>query len=174
MSEKKMVSRNVAMALGIICIVLVASLAGTFIFLNDANQRNTSLQNQNNNLQSILSLNESFSLFNDETINATVPSDQLVPPYAAIYGYGYFIAPYSGYLLAMIYNSTVNPTDVWVSYTNPSVLGLEQTDVAIKTGSGSTLPILISYPNSSVYMEIGFYNSTVILNSATISITYYY
>lgn len=37
----KMVSRNVAIALGIICIVLVASLAGTILVLNGANQQNT-------------------------------------------------------------------------------------------------------------------------------------
>jgi hypothetical protein len=37
----KMVSRNVAIALGIVCIVLVASLAGTIFVLNGANQQNT-------------------------------------------------------------------------------------------------------------------------------------
>jgi hypothetical protein len=50
MSEKKMVSRNVAIALGIVCAVLVASLFGTLIFLNNglnnANQQNKNLQNQ--------------------------------------------------------------------------------------------------------------------------------
>jgi hypothetical protein len=47
---KKVVSRNVAVALGIICVILVASLSGTLIetlnALNDANQQNKNLQNQ--------------------------------------------------------------------------------------------------------------------------------
>jgi peptidoglycan hydrolase CwlO-like protein len=44
---KKMVSRNVAIALGIICIILVAGLAGAFAYyLNDKNNTISSLNTQ--------------------------------------------------------------------------------------------------------------------------------
>ena len=55
---KKLVSRNVAIALGIICVILVAGLGGTLIVLNGANSKNASLQSQVNDLNNIIILNE--------------------------------------------------------------------------------------------------------------------
>ena len=47
MSEKKMVRRSVAMALGIICVVVVAGLAGAFAYyVNDKNNTISSLTSQ--------------------------------------------------------------------------------------------------------------------------------
>jgi cell division protein FtsL len=50
MSEKKMVSRNIAIALGIICIVLAALLVGTITYyeskISSLNSRITTLQSQ--------------------------------------------------------------------------------------------------------------------------------
>jgi hypothetical protein len=61
MSEKKpkkMVSRNVAVAFGIICIILAVSLVGAFAYytpmINDKNSIITNLQNQNEQLQTYL------------------------------------------------------------------------------------------------------------------------
>ena len=50
-NERKVVGKNVAIALGIICIVLAASLVGTTIVLY---LENTNLQNQVNNLNEIV------------------------------------------------------------------------------------------------------------------------
>lgn len=77
---KKMVNRNVAVALGIICIVLVAGLAGTIIFLNglnsslslSLNSQITTLQNQLSDFNDIVNLNKSYIIVRDE--NITHPS----------------------------------------------------------------------------------------------------
>jgi hypothetical protein len=57
-NPKKVVSRNVAIALGIICALLVASLSGTLIVLNNvlsnANQQNKNLQNQLNDIAALV------------------------------------------------------------------------------------------------------------------------
>lgn len=47
MSERKVVDRKIAVALGIACLVLSASLVGTILFWN---VENSNLQNQVNNL----------------------------------------------------------------------------------------------------------------------------
>ena len=55
---KKMVRRSVAIAFGIICIVLAASLVGTTIVLN---AENTNLQNQVSNLNDIVNHEKTIS-----------------------------------------------------------------------------------------------------------------
>ena len=60
MSEKEMVSRNVAIALGIICIILIALIAYfTVTGISAQNSYNT-LQNQNKQLQTWLDGNETY------------------------------------------------------------------------------------------------------------------
>jgi hypothetical protein len=177
---KKVVSRNVAIALGMICIILLASLAGALIVLHNANQQNTSLQNQNNNLQSILSLNESFVIL-DGTINATVNIYQpggAIPPYIANTGFG-FNAPCSGYAVITLYNSTGKSTGVDFSY--PNSLPVEffyEEDWALlsplASNNTAVFPVFVSIANSSVFVRVSIINTTTIFNSATISMTYYY
>jgi hypothetical protein len=60
MSEKKMVSRNVAIALGIICIVLVAVIAYFTVTGISAQNSYDNLQNQNRQLQKSLAGNETL------------------------------------------------------------------------------------------------------------------
>jgi hypothetical protein len=64
MSEEKTVSRKAAIALGIICVVLVASLSGTLIVLNNglnnANQQNKNYQNQLVNDSYVAALDKSI------------------------------------------------------------------------------------------------------------------
>jgi hypothetical protein len=57
--EKKVVSRTVAIALGIICALLVASLCGTLIVLNNVNEQNKNLQDQQNQQDYIAALDKS-------------------------------------------------------------------------------------------------------------------
>jgi hypothetical protein len=61
MSEKKIVRRSVAVALGIICIILAVSLVGAFdYYVPMINDKNTNLQNQINQLQMWLDGNETL------------------------------------------------------------------------------------------------------------------
>jgi hypothetical protein len=64
---KKMVRRNVALALGVICIVLVAGLAGTIMVLNS---QITSLQDQLDFWTNIVNLNESSVMENITITNS--------------------------------------------------------------------------------------------------------
>jgi hypothetical protein len=76
---KKMVSRNVALALGIICIVLVASRAGTIIVLNGINSQKTNLQNLLNATTIAILFHD---LYNDEfeKVSLVSPSYNFSPP----------------------------------------------------------------------------------------------
>ena len=60
MSEKKMVSRNVAIALGIICILLIAITAYFSVTGISAQNSYNNLQNQNNQLRTWLNGNETL------------------------------------------------------------------------------------------------------------------
>ncbi len=65
---KKVVGRSVAIALGIICIVLVACLAGTITVLNTSNQGNTNLQSQVDGLTSTINLTKSEIFYNNVSL----------------------------------------------------------------------------------------------------------
>jgi len=55
MSEEKVVSRNVAIVLGVICLFLAIGLVGAFIEINSLNSRVTDLQSQVSNLNTQIS-----------------------------------------------------------------------------------------------------------------------
>jgi len=68
MSEKAMVSRNVAIALGIICIILIAGMVEIWLLISSLNSQVSqlsinvkNLQNQVDNLTSILNLDEPYA-----------------------------------------------------------------------------------------------------------------
>jgi hypothetical protein len=65
MSEKKMVRRSVAIALGIMCIVLVAGLAGTVVFVN---VQITSLQGQVSDLNRIVTFQKTEIWLDNKTL----------------------------------------------------------------------------------------------------------
>jgi hypothetical protein len=102
-NEKKVVGRNVAMALGIVCIVLAASLVGTIIVFY---LENTNLQNQVNNLNAIINgekivaevwlSNKTFNLNPKENVSE------------------WFLTPHSGNLKVECHMEPGNP-DVWVN-----------------------------------------------------------
>jgi len=62
---KKMVSRNVAIVLGIICIILFAGLVGVISYLY---AENTNLQNQNNDLNKVVDFQKTVTWLNNQTI----------------------------------------------------------------------------------------------------------
>ena len=70
MSEKKIVGRNVAIALGIVCIVLAAGLTGALALLSSANTKSS--QGTQTDLQDWNEGNFSFNLTSGEDINFTI------------------------------------------------------------------------------------------------------
>jgi hypothetical protein len=173
---KKMVSRNVAIALGIICIVLIGSLA-YFVVTNNSAQ-NTA-QNTINSLQSQLKdLNDTVWLAKstDWITNLTVP----------VYGGGRTdtnnwgltqSADYAGYLLVET-SSTSNDTYLAVWYNhypndNPSNIGGYSYDEVQNLTSQQEWNVFPILPTDGVMVQLGVYGFFEIAN-VTISITYYY
>jgi hypothetical protein len=174
MSEKKMVRRSVAVALGIICIILVASLAETLVVLDGANQQNTNLQNQNKqlqtwldgnetllnqtqdnntNLQNIVNLNESEVVWTENNIVYLEPFPKLVlGPYE-----------YAGYISVKI--SATADTSVELNYTFQSLNYTSQVDCG--TNGTAIFPVM---PSS--FLTIGLYSTAG--TRANWTWTYYY
>jgi len=206
MSEKKVVGRTVAIALGIICITLIAGLAGAIAYyttiINDKNTTydsyvsnhthtnseydnyvgnhshtdseyngyvNThhhtdseydSLQNQVNDLNSIINLEKSTVWIDDQTISQPASSYTSWEPT--------FSAPYAGYVSVWVQTSTTDKTYVRVIWSSHGIDFNQQVSVG---ASGTALfPVL---PSSSIEIRVG---NTNLFNGATetVTITYYY
>ena len=177
MGEKRMVSKNVAIALGIICIVLIAvsvveiayytsivdDKVNTIYSLNtqisQLNSNITSLQNMVGNMTDILNLQESTVWVSGETIDLmkTIPYQEN--------------ASYAGYIVAQVSSSQSNETVVITRYSSN---GLNY-DNRVNVGSGGTaiFPVL---PSSNIQIIFGNLNPQDIDISryATIALTYYY
>jgi hypothetical protein len=185
-SRKKMVNRNIAIVVGIICVViiasLVASLVGTLNFLNSANQQNTNLLNQNQqlqawlnqnetllnetqdnctNLQNIVNLNESAVLWSENGIIYTPTNSE------TILGLGSWQIPYAGYLLANI-NST-SETVVELTYIFRSQNFTSQVDCG--TGGTAIFPVVPNPTNMTVRAPV---NKPPAGWTANWTLTYYY
>ena len=102
-NERKVVGKNVAIALGIICIVLAASLVGTTIVLY---LENTNLQDQVNNLNAIVSHEKTISevWLSNKTFNIG-PNENVSE---------WFYTPHSGDLKVECYMEPANP-NIWVN-----------------------------------------------------------
>jgi hypothetical protein len=115
MSEKKMVRRSVAIALGIICIVLVATVAVLSVVISDKdntiqtnNGQINSLNSQVSNLNAIINMHVSDVVF-DKDVSANAGEDPIV----------YEFAPnYSGYIgVRMQTDYYRNLTSTWIEVT---------------------------------------------------------
>jgi hypothetical protein len=106
-NPKKMVSRNVAIALGLICIALIGSLA--YFAVTEQNTIN-SLQSQVKDLNDIVDLSNSSVWVENYTVSVT--GGQMNAPLIL------YIADYAGYLLVGA-SSTNNDTRLSVSYSLP-------------------------------------------------------
>jgi cell division protein FtsB len=183
---KKMVSRNVAVALGIICIVLVAFIAyftvtgisaqnsynnlknqnnqlqtwldGNETLLNQTQANNTNLQNQMNNLTDILNLSESTTLY-----NGTVSTFPTVEPANLEES-----APYAGYVSVQVsstLNETVTITVVWDYY---PILRY-QNDFNLGNNGTAIFPVL-----PTGFVVYFFDPNAPLTETANVTITYYY
>jgi hypothetical protein len=166
---KKMVRRSIAVALGIICIVVVAGLVGTFAYymsiINDKDNTISSLtyqkgvlQDQVYNLSGILNIND-FRVLNDEY-------DVFVPQYS------YWVAPvtsltYAGFI--DVYCTSTSPaTYVEVIYSSRGY-NFDNKVVVGKEGF-AVFPVL---PSSNIEIRFGA-NSSGIERLYKVTITYYY
>jgi len=172
MSEKKVVSRRVFIALEIACIILLACLVGaTSLYqsqINDKDNTITNLQNQVNDLNNTLNLAKSTVWVNNQTISQPQNS----------WSNWTFRADYAGYVSVQVHNSTIlNPlADVVYSYHD---INYDQ-QTKVGTIEGVAFPIM----PSSIEIRVGNSPSIVIYNASgvpilvtvteTVAITYYY
>jgi nitrate reductase NapE component len=176
---KKMVARNVAIALGIICIVLVVGLVGAFAYY--ASQI-SSLNSEVGNLTYIASLDKSTVWVNDTTVTQT----------ASNYTSWSFSADYAGYVSVNVQSSTTNNTYVRVIYSAYSI-NYDNT-ITVGTSGTASFPVLFaplafmtpsippgtpprSFPYSIGYtsIELRAGNTNTVGNATeTVTITYYY
>jgi len=197
MEPRKMVSRNVAVALGIICILLIAVVAYFSIIGTSAQNSYNNLENQNNQLQAWLDGNETL-LYQTQTwlsgnvtslsgnvaslqsqvnnltniinlANSTVwLNDQTISqPHGSSTSWTES-ANYAGYVSIFVLSSTTNYTYARVLY---SVYGVNY-DNAVNVGASGIVyfPVL---PSSSITVEVGN-NNAVLGATETVTITYYY
>lgn len=154
--ERKLNARNVAMVLGIICIVLGVSLVGAIL----------SFQNQVNDLTNTLNLSKSLTYVSNQTV---------IQGPSGFYSCVISGISYVGYLSVDVQFSTTNTTYVQVISTDYAVrTGIPQIkyDNQTEIGTGGTVNFPI-FPSDVVEVRVG--NSDLINGAReTISITYYY
>jgi len=195
--EKKVVGRNVAIALGIICIIVAVGLVGeianytsiisgkdTTIASKDSqigslNSQITTKDNTISSLDSqiaskdsqISSLNSQVSDLTD-TVNlaksTTWVNDQTVSQPASSYTYWTVSASYAGYVSVWVHSSTTDNTYVRVIYSSHGVNYDNQ--ITVGTSGTAVFPLL---PSSNIEIRVGNSNW---FNGATetVTITYYY
>jgi len=175
MSEKKMVRRSVAITLGIVCIILIAGLGGlTAHYTSIVGERDNSvsslksqisdLEDQVGNLSDMVDL----KLTNVIADNQTITGDQNGE------FYWHFNAICSGYVSVTIYDSTDNPTDVLVAYTNIKIGDFSEYMVhkEVPTNKTAEFPIMASRVNWTT-VGVSIHSSTP-YNSARVTVIYYY
>lgn len=177
MSEKKVVSRNVAITLGIICTILIVGLVGAIAsytsIISGKDDTIASKDSQISSLNSqIIYLNSKVSDLTD-TVNlgkSTVwVNNQIINQ--SVWGYTYvktFSTSYAGYISVDVLSST--PTNkyvevIWSAYG----ISYDSGHITVGTNGTAYFPMM---PSSNIIITIG---NTVLLNATeTVTITYYY
>jgi len=179
MSEKKMVSRSIAFALGIICILLIAGLGGEMAYYVSTHRHTDSdydsLNSQNTNLNNIINVANSTVWVNNQTISQLQDS-----------WYNWtFSAVYAGYASVQVYNSTIlNPLAEAVY--NYHGINYDQ-QMGVGTIEGATIVYSAYFPIMPSTIEIRVGNGphvpvytggltlpTIPVINETVTITYYY
>jgi peptidoglycan hydrolase CwlO-like protein len=193
MSEKpveKKSGRTIAIALGIICIVLAVGLVGAVVNYtsiisgkdNTIASKDSEIANKNSQIadkdNTISSLNSQISSLQSQVndLNNTVnlakftvwASNEAVNQPAGSYVHWTRSASYAGYVSVNVQTSTTTNTYVRVIYSSHGVSYDNQ--IGVGTGGTAVFPIL---PASSIEIRVG--NSNWFDGaSETVSITYYY
>jgi hypothetical protein len=167
---KKMVSRNVAVALGIICIILAVSLVGAFAYyvtvmnseivdrdntISQLNSQIATLNNQINDLNATVNLAKSTPWVTDLTLNSFST------------GWGTFAhANYAGYVSVVASSSSAFNVSVELSYSMPNGISYDRTAYIIH-GDSAWFPILPSEVKVTVFNLSPY-------APVTVSVTYFY
>jgi predicted PurR-regulated permease PerM len=169
-SEKKVVSRKVAIGLAIVCIVLLASLIGANLLyssmindkdskISDLNQQITSLSSHGANLtilQAIVNLAASITWVNSKTVS-------IQAGYETVWN---ATAKYAGYVSVQVYSSTTSDTYVRVTYSSHGV------------NYNNTIPVGMSgtavFPVLPASIQISIGNPSTTVANATVTMIYYY
>lgn len=169
---KKMVSRNVAVALGMICVVLIAGLGGAFVyyFLNHVhtNSEYDALENQLNDLQNkVGNFTEILDLGKQETWVDSQDISQSANNFTQLGGG--FSPTYAGYISVDVHSSS-STTYTRVIYWLVDHY-FDQTNIVGYYGI-AYFPVL---PHRIVAILVGNTgNATVSPYSETVTVTYYY
>ena len=178
MSEKKVVNRNIAIALGIICIILIALIAYFTVTgipaqssYNNLQDQNKQLQNQVNNLTSIMDFANSMVWVKNETVDVSAGRSTNMT----------FEAYFSGFITASIQsgNASFFLVEVHYQYFN-ATLGINQDNPLSFDESHSLNPPYTndtSFPILPSSVEIIISNPAVFgpaVFETVITITYYY
>jgi magnesium-transporting ATPase (P-type) len=169
MSEKRVVSRKIAIAVGTLCIILLVALVGmlaiyTSVF-NKKDSQIADLQNQVtsdnstiNSLTAIVNLNYSIVWVNAEPVNQT----------AGNFSSWSFSVSYAGYVIVDILTSPTNNMSVELKYSWNGV-SYDNTTSVSPSGSAS-FPVL---PANNIGIRVINTNSSTSA-SETVTITYWY
>jgi hypothetical protein len=111
LSEKKSVRRVVAIAFGVVCIILAASLAGTIVIIDSRDSTISSLQYENSTLQ--FQENELNSIANLSKIDLWQWGVNVSQPPAS-YSSWNFSAGYAGYLFIQVNPNQNSSDDIYV------------------------------------------------------------
>lgn len=197
MSQKKLVGRNVAIALGIVCIILVAGTGGVMAYYtmqindkdstynnyvathshidsdyNSLSTQNTNLQTQITNLQSQITTKDS-QITDLQSIADLQKQEVVVTQYSVNQGAGQSSAvaarsfSYSGYLRISATTTTSNAYITLQYWFGGKLYSFSQT---VGT-SGDVIFAILKTDSATVYV-----GNTNFLNGATetVTITYYY
>jgi hypothetical protein len=164
---KKIVSRNIAVSLGIICIILIALIAYFTVTGISAQNNYNNLQGQVKDLNDIVKLSKSSVWLENYTVSVGGPHEWST----------LIIANYAGYLLVEA-SSTSNDTWLAVDYslTLPKT-GTYSFDKVVNVSSYqqwnafSILPTNNTISDTGVYVAAGCYTENA---NVTISMIYYY
>jgi hypothetical protein len=169
MSEKKVVSRSVAIGIGIIGVILLIALVGAVAnYTSIINNKDITYQDyvsthshtdgEYNDLNDIVNLAKSTTWIDDHTISQPASS----------YTYWTFSANYIGYVSVQVHSSTTDNTYVRVIYSSHGVNYDNQ--ITVGTSGTAVFPLL---PSSNIEIRVGNSNW---FNGATetVTIAYYY
>jgi hypothetical protein len=192
-TPKKTVSRNVAVALGIVCILLIAGLGGGLAYYvsthTHSNSDYNALITNNANLNNMVSLNSSTVWVNNKTITQA----------AGNYTSWEFKVLYAGYILIDMEFPTINNnSNTYIRVINSAALlgwlgtyigpvyGYQydnQTNAMPGHGWDYTFPVLPTYEYEMYPVSLGtppnlqiiIGNTNTVYNTTlTVTITYYY
>jgi hypothetical protein len=168
MSEKKVVDRNVAIGLGVLCIVLLVAIVGVVFdytsMINKKNSQIADLQSQVgfdnstiNRLTAIISLSNSMVWVNDESINQPAGNSSWS-----------FSVSYAGYVVVDVLSSSNLTTSVELKY---SWNGINY-DNSVNVGSAGSAWFPVLPANNIVVRVVN--NNFFAGASETVTITYWY